>query len=302
MPRWSNKSSVKKRRSRSCLKSILAALFFFAALLIGLTAWISHRWAQIYLHPTRYIVNGDALTANGIEYRDIELTTSDGVKLSAWYTPAKNGAIILVAHGYGAARSEFYHALFARHGFGVVSWDFRAHGESGGDFSTLGYYEQLDVEAALDFALAQPGVNHIGAWGGSMGGATIILTAARRAEIEALAIDSSFPTLEDVYQLNVPFPLFQPMVRFFAERGSGVSADSVRPVDEIGKIAPRAVFVIQGNGDVLASIRAGERLFENAREPKLLWTEAGVPHLGMSAYYPSEYETRVIGFFEEYLK
>ena len=48
------------------------------------------------------------------------------------------------------------------HGYGVLAWDFRAHGASGGDTCSLGYYEQLDAEAALDYALAQPGVKHIG--------------------------------------------------------------------------------------------------------------------------------------------
>jgi pimeloyl-ACP methyl ester carboxylesterase len=89
-------------------------------------------------------------------------------------------------------------------GYGVLAWDFRAHGDSGGDMSTLGYYEQLDAEAALDYALAQEGVEHVGAWGGSMGAATVILTAAKRVEIEAVVADSAYPTLEDVLKVNFP--------------------------------------------------------------------------------------------------
>ena len=36
----------------------------------------------------------------------------------------------------------------------------------------------LDVEAALDYTLAQPGVQRVGAWGGSMGGAAVLEAAA----------------------------------------------------------------------------------------------------------------------------
>jgi hypothetical protein len=46
------------------------------------------------------------LKADGIDFKDVELITEDNVKLSAWYTPPKNGAVILVAHGYGDKRSE----------------------------------------------------------------------------------------------------------------------------------------------------------------------------------------------------
>ena len=276
------------------------AIFLSIALFVPVT-FLSYRQAQAYLHPARSIASGDFLRANNIKYQDIELTASDGVTLSAWYTPPQNGTVILQAHGYGAARSEEFHAMFASHGYGVLAWDFRAHGKSGGDFSTLGYYEQLDVEAALDYALAQPGVKHVGAWGGSMGGATIILAAAHRPEIEALVIDSAFPTLEDVYKINIPVPILQPMIRSFAEWETGTSIDKVRPVDEIGKISPRPVFIIDGWEGAAVTMNSPYRLYEAAGDPKILWTEEGVPHLNMYAYYREKYTRRVIDFFDEFL-
>ncbi|HLO29484.1 MAG TPA: alpha/beta fold hydrolase, partial [Anaerolineales bacterium] len=210
---------------------ILATIF---ALLLGLTGsviWVSYGQARSYLHPERHIATGALLQANGIEFQDVELTTEDNVKVSAWYTPPKNGAVILVAHGYGDKRPEDFYVLFASHGYGVIAWDFRAHGKSEGEFSSLGYYEILDAKAALDFVLAQPGVQHIGAWGGSMGAVTMIRATARYPEIEALVADSPFATLEDEMNLRVPFPVMRSLIRFFAVKGSGVTPDLVRPVD-----------------------------------------------------------------------
>lgn len=284
------------------LNLFTVAIVFLFVISLVLVAFISYRQAQAYLHPPRYIANGELLKANNIEYQDIELTTSDGVKLSAWYIPPQNGVVILIAHGYGAARLEEYCVLFASHGYGVLAWDFRAHGQSGGDFSTLGYYEQLDAGAALDYALAQSDVKHVGGWGGSMGGATMILAAAHRPGIEALVIDSAYPTLEDVYKINVPVSVFQPMIRFFAEWKSGVSIDKVRPVDEIGKISPRPVFIIDGWEGGAVIMNSPYRLYDAAGEPKILWVEKGVPHLSMYANYPEEYTRKVIDFFDEYLK
>jgi uncharacterized protein len=267
----------------------------------GMILWVSYQQTVDYLHPARQTSTGELLRANGIDFQDVELVTEDNVRLSAWYTPPKNGAVILVAHGYGASRTEHYHALFASHGYGVVAWDFRAHGKSGGEFSSLGYYEVLDAKAALDFALAQPSVEHIGAWGGSMGAVTMIRAAAQYPEIEALVADSPFATLEDEMDLRVPFPVMRSLIRFFAERESGVTVDSVRPLDDIARISPRPIFLIQGMGDGMVPLNSAERLYDAAGEPRQLWTENDVPHLNMYTFYKTRYTKQVIKFFDEYL-
>lgn len=281
------------------LGAALAALLLFA--LSGLL-WLSYTTAIDYVHPRRLEPpNGELLLENGIAYQEIELLTSDGIRLAAWYTPPHNGALILTAHGYGARRSEDFYALFAEHGYGVLAWDFRGHGASGGELVTFGYHETLDVEAALEYALAQPGVEHIGGWGASMGAVTMIRVTAQRPEIEALVADSPFATLEDELDLRVPYPLLNPLIRFFAEREAGLRLDKVRPVDEIGLISPRPVFLIQGMGDTMLPLDSAERLYNAAGEPRQLWTEANVPHLNMYAFYRTRYTKRVIKFFNTYL-
>jgi len=281
----------------------LLTMTIFSLLLaaVGTVVWISYQHTISYLHPERHIASGELLRSNGIKYQEIELVTEDNVELSAWYTPPQNGAVILVAHGYGDKRPEDFYLLFASHGYGVLAWDFRAHGKSGGNFSTLGYYETLDAKAALDFALAQPGVKHVGAWGGSMGAVTMIRATAQYPEIEALVADSPFATLEEEMNLRVPFPMMRSMIRFFAERESGIKLNWVRPIDDISKISPRPVFIIQGMGDGMILLDSGQRLYNAARDPRELWTEQNVPHLNMYAYYKAKYTNRIIKFFDKYL-
>jgi len=147
----------------------------------------------------------------------------------------------------------------------------------------------------------QPEVDHIGGWGGSMGAVTMIRATARHPEIEALVADSPFVTLEDELDLRIPYPLLNPLIRFFAERETGLRLDMVRPVDEIGLISPRPVFLIQGMGDKMVPLDSAERLYNAAGEPRELWTEADVPHMNMYAYYRTRYTKRVIKFFDTYL-
>src|SRR5688572_1018506 len=115
------------------VRLILTTVFSLLFVLAGTVVWVSYQQTMDYLHPARHTASGALLQASGIEFQNVELITEDNVRLSAWYTPPKNGAVILVAHGYGDKRDENFHILFASHGYGVIAWDFRAHGQSEGD-------------------------------------------------------------------------------------------------------------------------------------------------------------------------
>ncbi len=287
---------------RSCLHLISFAALAF--LVIGMAGflYISYQFAWDYVHPSRVVRAADDTPAKfGIAYHDVTLITADGLKLSAWYTPPKNDAIILAAHGYHNTRLLDMHLFFAKHGYGVVSWDFRAHGVSDGDLCTLGYYEVRDVEAALDFALQQTSVKSVGVWGESMGGATAILAAAKRQEIKAVIADSAFPTLEGELETMIHLPILRPPIRFFAELEAGVSVDKVRPIDQIGRISPRPVMIIHGLADDAIPPDSGQLLYNAAGEPKVLWREANVGHVGVRAVYPEQYEKKVFAFFDSAL-
>lgn len=290
-----------KKSLRYSLNLFGAAVLSTLLVLVILSAYFTHQWTWSILHPSTPAPTGELFKAEGIPVEDVKLTTQDGLDLAVWYTPPQNGAVILIAHGYNDNRPESIHALFVKHGYGALSWDFRAHGGSDGDLSTLGYYERMDVKVALDFALAQAGVEHVGAWGGSMGAATLILSTAENPEIEALVADSAYPSLEDVLHVNMPVPFFQPFVLFWGEFHSGAEFDEVNPEAVIGQISPRPVFIIDGWEGGAVVMNSPYRLYDAANEPKELWVEDGVPHLGMLPNNPKKYENRVVGFFDEWL-
>lgn len=290
------------KKIRYWLNLLSATVGFVVAGALVFTLLFTNRWTKAALYPVRHdLPTGDLLRSKNIPFEAVTLTTRDGLKLAAWYTPPQNNAVILVAHGYNDNRPESFHVMFAQNGYGVLSWDFRAHGGSEGEMSTLGYYERMDVEAALEFALAQEGVEHIGAWGGSMGAATLILSAAEHPEIEALAADSAFPSLDSVMRLNMPIKVFQPFILFWGEYYSGIEFEAVNPEAVIHEISPRPVFIIDGWEGAAIAMNAPYRLYGSALEPKELWVEDGVSHLGMYSYNPQKYERKVLRFFEAWL-
>lgn len=278
--------------------TFIAASLVALVLLIVVVSYIS---VDDYLHPPRKIAVGYTLAEKKVKYQAIDLMTDDGIRLSAIYTAPRNGAVILLAHGYGGNRPEWLYAMLTKAGYGVLAWDARAHGKSDGEISTVGYFEVLDVKAGLDYVSAQPNIEHVGAWGGSMDGATMIRAAAQYPQVEALVVDSPYSSLEDEFDYLVPYPFINPLVKFFAETQTGLDINALRPVDEIAKISPRPVYIIQGTGDKVVPANTAEQLFNAAGEPRFLWTEENVAHLGMYLDNPRKYERRVVGFFDEYL-
>jgi len=106
----------------------------------------------------------------------VTLNTSDSVRLEGWYVkttgPAK-GTVILF-HGHGNKKSSVLGeaAGFRKLGYNTFLTDFRAHGSSGGNTCTIGFYESEDVKLAYDF-VKQKGEKNIVLWGISMGAAAI---------------------------------------------------------------------------------------------------------------------------------
>jgi len=288
---------MKKKSWRSILTFTVNAIVALAVL----TILFGFAEVNNALHPPRIVPPGNTLRESKIEFQSLDLITKDGIRLSAWYTPPRKGAVILLAHGYGDNRPEWVHAMLAKKGYGVLSWDARAHGESEGEISTVGYLEVLDVKAALDFVLAQPDVNHVGAWGGSMGGATLIRATAQFPEIEALFVDSSFASLNDEFNYLVPYPVINPLAKFLAEWQTGFSIKDLNLVEDIARISPRPVYIVHSNGDTVAPPNSGQELFNAANEPRYLWLDENAAHLSIYLDNPRRYQRRLIGFFDEWL-
>ena len=110
----------------------------------------------------------------GIAFDDVTFTSADGVRLSAWYVPSRNGAAVVLRHGATSTRSDALDeaVVLAGHGYGVLATDARGHGDSGGAAMDWGWYGDLDTAAAVTYLSQRPEVDadRIGVVGLSMGG------------------------------------------------------------------------------------------------------------------------------------
>jgi uncharacterized protein len=258
------------------------------------------------IHPPRAPITQTPADWGITNSEDVELVTADGLTLRGWYIPSRNGAAVLLGHGHAGSRQAMlpYAQMLINHGYGVLMFDWRAHGNSDGDTVTLGNTEVQDFEAAFNYVASRPDVDakRIGVLGISMGASVMIEAMARNPDVRAGVFEAPYTTLEDVTRHRLGgFTLLLPLVIAIGENETGGDVDAVRPVDEICSISPRPVLLIYGSADSLISPETADVMSAATCDPKQVWIIEGGGHTDTITLLPAEYENRVISFFDDAL-
>jgi fermentation-respiration switch protein FrsA (DUF1100 family) len=238
------------------------------------------------------------------------------VRLSGWFFQALGGgpgrgSAVVLCHGIGTGRRECLSIAlrFSTAGYQVLCFDFRAHGMSDGQFSSVGLHETNDVIGAVQYLKQRPEVDptRIGVVGFSMGAVATIQAAAQCADIAAVVADSAYASfLEAVrYSFRVVsrlphFPI-APIAMLWAKWMVHVDPSHLRPVDVIARIAPRPILVTHGTLDEIVPLRHAYALFKAAEEPKELWIVPGARHVEARDQDPDGYFERIEHFLRQAL-
>lgn len=268
-----------------------------ALLGLGAIGLRSMRRTLLHLDPPRVVVT--APVPDGA--REVSFTTQDGVKLSGWFLPPPRGAVVLLAHGHGENREQLlpeFRALAAA-GFGVLAFDWRAHGNSGGDEVGWGFLERQDLTAAIDFALQQAGVDaeRLGVLGFSRGAAVSLVTSAKDPRVKAVVAESATPSLDEGLERDFGHGVFGSKPARWLLASRGVEVGQMRSIDAVCNLAPRPLLLIHGAKDPIAPVEMGRRLGAKACAGSTYWEIANGGHGGFGAVEP-EYLPRVVKFFE----
>jgi dipeptidyl aminopeptidase/acylaminoacyl peptidase len=265
-------------------------------------ARISHR-ALASLHPPRVSV-GAPVGLSGVTRASF--VTDDGIVIRGWYVPSRNRAVVILGHGWGGQRSKLLPEarLLAAHDYGVLAFDWRGHGESGGDGTTWGMDEQCDLAAAVNFLTGRPEVDatRIGALGFSMGGMIILKMAETDPRLRAVVVEGTFTSLEDeVRHDHGRWGWWSGTVAALTLRLAGVQLDRARPIDSLCRISPRPLLIIDGTADRDLPREIAKRMYDAACQPKELWMIEGATHTTYHERGGAALDRRLVRFFGDAL-
>jgi fermentation-respiration switch protein FrsA (DUF1100 family) len=190
----------------------------------------------------------------------------------------------------------------------VLLFNWRAHGDSEGEFVTLGFNERYDLIAAVQLAKSK-GAERVGVLGFSMGGTVAIATAAVYEDINAVVADSPFvyvlsAVAGGLIERGVPEGLSFLLARVFVITAclrTRLNLFDIDLVRWIHRVAPRPLLLIFGEQDVIVPPSEVDVIFARAGEPKEVWRVPEAAHRDIHVRRPEEYRRRILEFFIKHL-
>ncbi|MEN3331752.1 MAG: transporter, family, purine base/nucleoside efflux pump [Blastocatellia bacterium] len=249
------------------------------------------------------------------EYKDVEFTASDGVRLSGWLLPSRDRrATIIFSHGLFRSRRELLVRAVDlwRLGYGVLLYDARNHGDSGAARVTLGYDERLDAEAAVRFLRDEAHTSDkLVLFGISMGAATALLAAAETPEVAAIISDSSYLNFKDTSDhhirlfMHLPaFPLANEIRALMEWRGK-FDGDKLDALDAVRRLGERPAMFIAAANDKRMPPDIAEKLYNASAsgKRKLLVIDGPGSEIHGHAYQadPQRYVNEIAAFLKDAL-
>lgn len=259
-------------------------------------------------------VRFDTLKKIVIKTRSVHGYILDGILIM---NPNPSKLTMIICHGIGCNKwmmlpvADIYLDL----GFNVVLYDHRAHGESGGDYPSYGYFEKDDLETMVQLASERLPKNLIGVHGESMGAATILLHAGQinnRTDIERKSVD--------FYVSDCPFGDMRAQFRYILKRdynlpdllivdGAGIfnylfhgfRFHDVSPIKTIRKVNVPVLFIHGMKDDYVPTSNTID-FIKLKKEPRMLFLCPEANHAESVKVCTEEYKTKIIEFMKYWVK
>lgn len=254
----------------------------------------------------------------GLQYTSIDVVTRDNTRLKGWLIKGGKASTIIVLHGYTASKyNETYIKpvvkLLSDEDYNVLVYDQRGHGENEGAYTTLGYREVDDLNDVIEWLRR----NHpeiagkIGVIGYSMGGAVVLMHAAKYGGVDAYIADSPYI---DVFEsgkrwikrskepLRSMLLLVFPLIVKFTESRVRVKGEELRLYKYAKALKNSRILAIIGRRDDLVNIGEVTKFVEEAGQAGAeveLWVTDSM-HVRSIVTNPGEYREKVTGFLERY--
>lgn len=269
----------------------LAGVLTLALLMTRLTGCVE----SMAYYPSR----GAFTTPAG--YEDVWITTEDGVRLHAWFMPARGLApgeqAPAILHAHGNAGNVSFHDSFSdfltAHGFHVLLFDYRGYGRSDSARPLRRAALAKDTRAALAHLFERPDVDpdRVGVLGVSLGAVFALDAAAADERVRAVVSLSAFSGWRAI--AGDVLPVLGPMLM----------PPGLDPADSAARLGDRPLLIMHGERDEIIPVRHAGLIYTAAQQagvPAQLWTHPQGDHNSFLQSIP-EARDRLEQFFREAL-
>ncbi len=241
----------------------------------------------------------------------VTLKTHDGILIEAWYGKTDSGrkGTVLLFHGIASNKGMLLAEAeeFRNQGYDVMLTDLRAHGNSGGNTTTIGVREAEEVKLSYDYVV-QKGEKNIFIFGSSMG-AVVVVKAIGDYELKPAGaiLEMPFASLQSHLQARaralgfggLPEKPFGFLVSFWMgiERGfNGLKHQTARYAAKLScpvlmQWGARDTYVLKAETDKVFNSIA------SSRKKLVIYDQAG--HESLLQNDPAKWQTEVNKFLED---
>lgn len=247
------------------------------------------------------------------EFYDQTLTKEDNLKSRFGYSlklyyflnPEYN-KFIVIAHGHTYTHHGCikYARMMYEYGYNVITYDQRYHGASGGKNTSLGFYEKYDLYDIITKVTNEFGEDiHVGTYGESMGGATVLLEQELDKRVKFCISDCAFSDLkvliqEQIQSYHLPSFIYI-FVDLFVKIITGIRLKEVSPIKSI-KNSTIPILFIHGEQDKFIQYHHSVDMYESYNGVKSLFIAKNQATHAYSYFSDTEeYKNIVKKFIEE---
>lgn len=264
----------------------------------------------------QYEILIDAYKIKHENSEEVEIVAADGVRLLGnYYERKKDAPLVIFFHGLwsdGYLNGVPIYRITKQHQWNLLLVTSRAHGESGGEFSTLGIWERYDCRDWANWATKRFGTKtSIFLMGVSTGGATVMMSSNLDLPYSVCGIidDSGYTSPMEMIVQNSQerLPKFIPVgvFEFIVDEGTKLwGGFNLREMDACKALAQTNIplLIIHGDKDTLAPISMAYRIYDSCVSEKQLYIVPDADHAETYKANSIKYENIVTEFIEQHLQ
>ncbi len=233
---------------------------------------------------------------------------NQGVKLVGYYYDQGSEKTVILVHGYDSTYLERLNnaSLYYDRGYNVLAVICRGHGESAGNYRTMGYWDGKDVVCWTKYLVSRLGQKEIILDGVSMGGATVLTAAGDERlpdQVVGIVSDCAYTSTHDIFayhmkkSMGIPaFPVLN-IGEWFGKKLCGMSTIVGSPLECVAR-AKVPILLIHGVDDDFVPYEMGLQLQQACPTAGEIFSVKGAGHAESCLVDPEGYECAIGEFLD----